>query len=103
MQIDMLYCEGCPTHVPTVGRVKQRVADVGLAVTVADVQITTPEEAQQWRFLGSPTVFVHGMDIDPLARQPTSSGLCCRVYPGVAGLPPVDMIRAALHVTPPSA
>ena len=103
MHIDILYFEGCPNHVPTVERVKQIVADMGLAVTVAEVQITTPEDAQQRRFLGSPTVLVNGVDIDPTAHQQAHYGLSCRVYPGVAGLPPEDMIRAALHAPPPSA
>ena len=103
MQIDILYFEGCPNHVPTVERVKQIVADMGLAVPVTEVQITTPEEAQQRRFLGSPTVLVNGVDIDPNARQKTSYGLSCRVYPGMAGLPPDDMIQAALQSPQPSA
>ena len=103
MQIAILYFEGCPNHVPTVERVKQIVADMGLAVPVAEVQIRTPEEAQQQRFLGSPTVLVNGRDIDPNARQQTSYGLSCRVYRGMAGLPPEDMIRTALQSTPPSA
>ena len=103
MQIDILYFEGCPNHVPTVERVKEIVADMGLVVTVAEVQINTSEEAQQRRFLGSPTVLVNGMDIDPNAQQQVHYGLSCRIYPGVAGLPPEDMIRAALQSSHPSA
>jgi len=103
MQIDILYFEGCPNHAPTVARVKQIAAEMGLTVPVTEVQITTPEEAQQRRFLGSPTVLVNGVDIDPDARQEARYGLSCRVYPGVAGLPPDDMIRAALQSPRPPA
>jgi len=103
MQVDILYFEGCPNHAPTVARVKQIAADMGLTIPVTEVQITTPEEAQQRRFLGSPTVLVNGVDIDPNARQKTSYGLSCRVYPGMAGLPPDDMIQAALQSPQPSA
>ena len=103
MQIDILYFEGCPNHVPTVERVKQIVADMGLAVTVAEVQITTPAEAQQRRCLGSPTVLVNGVDIDHNTHQQVRYGLSCRVYPGMAGLPPDDMIRAALQASHPLA
>jgi len=103
MQVEILYFEGCPNHAPTVARVKQIAADMGLTLALREVQITTPEEAQQWRFLGSPTVLVNGVDIDPDARQRASYGLSCRVYPGVAGLPPDDMIRAALQVLHPPA
>jgi hypothetical protein len=103
MQIDILYFEGCPHHAPSVARVKQIAADMGLTVPVAEIQITTPEEAQQRRFLGSPTVLVNGVDIDPHAHQQARYGLSCRVYPGVSGLPPNDMIRAALQSAPLSA
>src|SRR5215472_13061928 len=103
MQIAILYFEGCPNHAPTVARVKQIAAEMGLTVPVTEVQITTPEEAQQRRFLGSPTVLVNEVDIEPDARQRANYGLSCRVYPGVAGLPPDAMIRAALQAPHPQA
>ena len=103
MQVDILYVEGCLNHVPTVTRVKQIAADVGLNIPVTEVPITTLEEAQQRRFLGSPTVLVNGVDIEPHARQQMYYGLSCRVYPGVSGLPPDDMIRTALQSLRPSA
>jgi len=103
MQVDILYFAGCPHHAPTVARVKQIAAEMGLTVAMSAVQITTPEEAQQRRFLGSPTVLVNGVDIDPDAQQRASYGLSCRVYPGVAGAPPDAMIRAALQASRPPA
>jgi hypothetical protein len=103
MQIDILYFEGCPNHTPTVARVTQIAAEMGLTVSLTEVQITTPEEAQQRRFLGSPTVLVNGVDIDPDARQEARYGLSCRVYPGVSGLPPEAMIRVALQSPRPTA
>jgi|SRR5262245_24108910 len=103
MQIDILYFEGCPNHAPTVERVKQIAAEMALSVSIREVPITTPEEAEQRCFLGSPTVLVNGVDIDPHASQQARYGLSCRMYPGVAGLPPDAMIRAALHATPLSA
>ena len=103
MHIDILYFESCPNHAPSVARVKQVAAEMGLTIPVTEVPITTLEEAEQRRFLGSPTVLVNGVDIDPDARQEARYGLSCRVYPGVAGLPPDDMIRAALQSPRPPA
>ena len=74
MQIDVLYFEGCPNHAPTVVRVTQMAAEMGLTVSVTEVQITTPEEAQQRRFLGSPTVLVNGVDIDPTPGRRRAMG-----------------------------
>ena len=34
MQVDILYFEGCPNHAPTVARVKQIAADMGLTIAM---------------------------------------------------------------------
>jgi hypothetical protein len=97
MQIEVLYFDGCPNHAPTVERVKQIAADLGLRIGVEEIQVSSIEDAQRLRFLSSPTVRVNGVDIDPHAHQQVRYGLSCRVYPGISGLPPDNMIRAALQ------
>ena len=97
MRIAVLYFDGCPNHVPTVARVKQVVADLGLQVGIEEIQVTSLEDAQRLRFFGSPTVLVNGVDIEPSAQGRTTYGLSCRVYRGVSGLPPDDLIVAALQ------
>ena len=97
MRIAVLYFDGCPNHVPTVARVKQVVADLGLQVGIEEIQVTSLEDAQRLRFLGSPTVLVNRVDIEPSAQGRTTYGLSCRVYRGVSGLPPDDLIVAALQ------
>lgn len=57
------------------------------------------EEAEAYRFLGSPTLRVDGRDIEPGADERTDFGFKCRVYRGAAGLrptPPDELIVAAL-------
>ncbi len=103
MQIEVLYFDGCPNHAPTVTLVKQIAADLGLKVGVEEINVTSAEEVQRLRFLGSPTVRVNGVDIDPTARDRTHYALSCRVYPGVSGLPPDTLIRAALQTSSASA
>ena len=97
MRIAVLYFDGCPNHAPTVARVKQIAAGLGVQERVEEIEVTSLDQAQQLRFLGSPTVRVNGVDIDASARQRTTYGLSCRVYSGVSGLPPDDLIMAALQ------
>ena len=99
----MLYFDGCPNHAPTVALVKQIAVDLGLQIGVEEVNVTSIDDAQRLRFLGSPTVRVNGVDIDPAARDRTHYALSCRVYPGVSGLPPDALIRAALQASSASA
>jgi hypothetical protein len=68
-----------------------------MEVQVEEVEVASVEEAVSKRFLGSPTVLVNGVDIDPQARQRTDYGLSCRIYSGMSGLPPEDLLMAALQ------
>jgi hypothetical protein len=96
MTIQVLYFEGCPNHAPTVALVKQVVATLGMEVQIEEVEVASPEEAVFKRFLGSPSVLVNGVDIDPQARQRTDYGLSYRIYSGLSGLPSEDLLIAAL-------
>jgi hypothetical protein len=54
--------------------------------------------ARELRFLGSPTVRINGMDIEPSARSRNYYGMMCRTYDG-GGVPPEDLIRMAVSET----
>jgi hypothetical protein len=97
MKIQILYFEGCPHHLPTVALVKEVVAKLGKEVQIEEVEVTSPEDAVSKRFLGSPTVLVNGVDIDPRARKRTDYGFSCRMYDGLSGLPSEDLLMAALQ------
>ena len=97
MGITILYFDGCPNHGPVVEMTRQLVAKHGLDVQVDQIEIS-PEETAQLRFLGSPTVQVDGIDIEPAARDRTDFAMSCRVYPTPDGLPSREMLLAALGV-----
>jgi DNA-binding transcriptional MerR regulator len=94
MKVEVFYFEGCPNHKPTVERVKSVMKEQGIAAKVAQVEVPDADAARAVGFLGSPTIRVNGLDIDPASRSVTGAGIACRCYAG--GLPPEDMIRAAL-------
>lgn len=61
--------------------------------------VETPEAAEESRFLGSPSVRVDGVDVDPGAAKRDDFGLKCRIYRCAEGrtpTPPEAWIRAAL-------
>ncbi len=97
MQIEILYFEGCPNHTPTVDLVKRVIADLGVPADVEEVEVTSPNEVERLRFLGSPTVLIDGVDIEPGARNRADYSYSCRMYSGVSGLPSEDMLIAALQ------
>jgi hypothetical protein len=63
------------------------------------VEVRDPDAAAKARFLGSPTVRVHGRDIEPGADDRQESVFACRVYKteaGLSGQPDERWLDAAL-------
>jgi len=95
VKIDVLFFEGCPNHEPTVELTRRVLADLGIEAQMNEVPVESIEEAEAHRFLGSPSVRVNGLDIEPGANQRTSYALSCRMY-GDGGVPPRDWLITAL-------
>jgi mercuric ion transport protein len=100
MRVEVLYFEGCPNHAPTVERVRAELVSRGLPKEIEEVEIHNPEEAVSLGFLGSPTVRINGLDIEPEARDLAAYGMSCRTYvEGTtrSGSPSSNLIRHALR------
>jgi len=57
-----------------VRRVQDVAQDLAIPIQVDQVLVTTQDQANELRFLGSPTVQINGQDIDPAARKATAFG-----------------------------
>lgn len=95
MKIELLYCEGCPNYLPTLERIKKVLQGERRDAEIRLVFVPNGQTAQDLSFLGSPTVRINGIDIEPTARQRRDFGLMCRRYP--EGIPSFELIRAAVH------
>jgi len=100
MNIEVLYFAGCPSHGPTLDRIKQVLEEEGLSSVLTEVKVTDAAAAQALRFLGSPTVRVNALDVEPAARSSTEYGMMCRTYiedGNSTGVPSNLLIRAAVR------
>ena len=95
MKVEVFYFEGCPNHKPAVERVQSVIKEQGIDATLAEVEVPDAEAAKAVGFLGSPTIRVNWLDIDPASRAATETGLACRCY--ADGIPSENTIRAALR------
>lgn len=99
MQIDFLYFEDCPSHEKALARLQEVLAEESLTAEITIRKMETDEQAQQWQFVGSPTILVNGEDIVPTDEAFYS--LSCRVYQWEDGrfspLPSPEMIRQGLY------
>jgi hypothetical protein len=95
MRIEVLYIDGCPHFPATVDAVKQCLGQLGLTCPITEMSVADQNTAVHIGFLGSPTVRINGLDIEPSARQRTAFGMMCRTYES-GGVPSEDLIRSAI-------
>lgn len=96
--LEVLYFDDCPGHAQLLPLLQEIAAEHGLELTQR--RIDTAAEAERARFLGSPSVRVDGVDVEPGAQERTDFGLKCRLYrsvDGQSGVPGEGWIRRALE------
>ena len=99
MKVELLYFDGCPSSEALLPRVRDLLAEAGVRDGIELRRVETHEAAVAERFLGSPTLRVDGVDVDPGAGERDDFGLKCRLYSGPSGLsgvPDDAWIRAAV-------
>jgi hypothetical protein len=98
-RVEILYFEGCPHHEEARVLVERVAAALQLRPIIALVEVTDPDSAVALRFLGSPSVRVDGLDIEPGAEERRDFGFSCRIYRGERGVseqPDESWVREAL-------
>lgn len=95
MNIDILYTEDCPNYRAAIAMVREAVAELNIDADIQEVLVRGPEEARSLHFLGSPSIQVDFVDIEPGASERTDFSYACRTYDG-KGLPSRALLIAAL-------
>ena len=102
MHITFLYYEDCPSHEQGLERLRQVLAEEGVESEIEIIKVETEAQAQQYHFVGSPTILIDGVDIVP-PPPGTPYNLTCRAYwlenGRVSPLPSPHMIRRSLHAS----
>ncbi len=92
MKIEVLYIEGCPHVSTTIDAVKKAMDQHAFTCPIIETKVEDQGMAVSIRFLGSPTIRINGLDIEPSARQRTLFGMMCRTYDCGGGVPSGDLI-----------
>ncbi len=103
MKVEILYFEGCPNHAPALEMVRRVLDREKIQAEVRLIEVTNEKAAESARFLGSPSVRVNGVDIEP-GREEDSPFFGCRTYTvdgKTVGVPPekwlVDALRRGIR------
>ncbi len=101
MNVELLWWEGCPSTERALTAVREALTDLGLGdVEVSMREVRSDADAEDSRFVGSPTILIDGVDLVPAAAD-EQIGLSCRVYRRrdgrVSPIPDPDDLREALR------
>ena len=97
--VEILYFDGCPNHTPAIALVERISRELGIDPELRLVNVPDQQAAQRLRFLGSPTIRVGGVDVDPDTAERDDYALSCRIFrteAGVSGQPDERWVREAL-------
>ena len=72
VEVKFLFSEGCDNTPPTLDLIENISSELGIEIDLKMVPVESQDQAQQWNFLGSPTV--NGLDIEPSDRSATAFG-----------------------------
>ena len=99
MNIEVLYFEGCPNHLPALEMVRETLSSLGRQDEIHQVEVRTQADADTTAFVGSPSIRINGADIEPWARTAKAFGLSCRTYldgSHRSGVPSRELLRRAI-------
>ena len=97
--VEIFYFDGCPNHHPAIALVERVSRELGIDPELRLVNVPDQEAAQRLRFLGSPTIRIGGVDVDPQTQERDDYALSCRLFQtehGVSGQPDERWVRQAL-------
>jgi len=99
MKVELFYIAECPNYREAARMLREALSECGFRDKVSEIEVTDAAQAQALVFMGSPSIRIEGNDIEPMLPNQRRCGLSCRTYSvggKLVGVPPLDMIRAAI-------
>ncbi len=90
IKIEVQYFNGCPNSEAVLKMVKEFVEKSELKIEFKEILVETQEDAEKYKFRGSPTILINGKDVEGVEESKTPS-LACRA--NANGLPNKNDIK----------
>ncbi len=75
IRVRIVHLKNCKATSKTIDLIEQVARNLKLEIELESIVIHTQEEAEKFRHIGSPTIQINNLDIDPEARNVKSFGL----------------------------
>jgi hypothetical protein len=100
VKIEILGFAGCPHFLPAIECARAALRETGVEAVIREINVENDQAVSKVSFLGSPTIRINGLDVEPAARTSNDFGFGCRTYVVNGrrqGLPPREWIEATIH------
>jgi hypothetical protein len=74
VKVQVISTKGCVSTPKTINLIQATANEIGAKIELDQIVISTQEEANKYKFHGSPTVLVNGLDLDRNMRDNTTYG-----------------------------
>lgn len=100
LKIQLLHTESCHSYQEALVGIKEALKELGLSAELEVIPVDSPEKARDYKFPGSPTIKINGLDLEPeLEATENFSINACRTYIFEGSLyhyPPKEMLLEML-------
>ena len=100
LKVQLLHTESCHSYQEALVGIKEALKELGLSAELEVILMDSPEKARDYKFLGSPTIKINGLDMEPeLEAAENFSINACRTYIYEGSLyhyPPKEMLLEVL-------
>tara|TARA_Y100001936_G_scaffold134636_1_gene131628 strand:+ start:3055 stop:3378 length:324 start_codon:yes stop_codon:yes gene_type:complete len=66
MDILIIYNKSCPSFEPTLERINEVLNDLNISSKIKSRLISKDSEAKKYKFIGSPTIFINGVQFEEI-------------------------------------
>ncbi len=100
MKAELFYFDGCTAYQTALKHLKEVIREKNLDAGVKMIKIEGDQQALASRFLGSPSIRINGLDVEPGAEKIKDFSMRCRLYledDEMSEWPSKKMIRSAIE------
>ena len=96
--VTVLQTDGWANTPRAVALVKEYAKKIKLDISVEQIVSKNQEDVQSYKFIGSPTIRINGLDVDPTARSVTQYGITWRLIDWMQDASSIEKVLHAAFV-----
>ena len=100
MKIDILiiYNDSCPSFEPALERINEVLDELGMSSNIKSELISNDFEAKKYKFIGSPTIFINGVQFEEVSTDIYRFDNCRTFKKDGGGLSPLPSKKKLIQI-----